>query len=217
MADLTIYIGNKNYSSWSLRPWLAAKQGGIAFDEVLIPLYVPGSREKILAQSPAGKVPALHHGAVRVWESLAVCEYLAETFPEAALWPADAAARAAARAVSTEMHNGFPALRRHLPMNIRRPAAARGIPAEVQADIDRVTAIWHDCRIRFGAGGKFLFGRFSIADAMYSPVVSRFRTYRIALDREADAYCDAVTALPAMQEWIAAARVEKMVVEHFEV
>jgi glutathione S-transferase len=217
MADLTLTIGNKNYSSWSLRPWLAAKMGGIAFDEGLIPLYQPGSRERILSHSAAGKVPVLHHGAVTVWESLAVCEYLAETFPEARLWPADKAARAAARAVATEMHNGFLALRRHLPMNIRRTPSAREIPPEVQADIDRVTAIWRDCRARYGAGGDCLFGRFTIADAMYAPVVSRFRSYGVALSPVEDAYCTSIMALPAMREWVVAAKAEPWVVENFEV
>jgi glutathione S-transferase len=214
---LTLTIGNKNYSSWSLRPWLAAKVGGIAFDEVLIPLYLPGSRDQILAHSAAGKVPVLRHGEVTVWETLAICEYLAETFPEAGLWPADKSARAAARAVATEMHGGFIPLRRHLPMNCRRTPAAREIPAEVQADIDRVSTIWRECRARFGASGEFLFGPFTIADAMYAPVVSRFHAYRVPLRATEAAYCTAVMALPAMREWIAAARAEPWVVENFEV
>jgi len=217
MADLTLTIGNKNYSSWSLRPWLAAKMGGIAFDEVLIPLYQPGSKEEILMHSRAGKVPVLHHGAVTVWESLAVCEYLAESFPEAGLWPDDKAARAAARAVATEMHNGFLPLRRHLPMNIRRTPSVREIPDEVQADIDRVTAIWRDCRARFGAGGDCLFGRFTIADAMYAPVVSRFRSYCVRLGAVEEAYCTAIMTLPPMREWEAAAKAEPWRVENFEV
>ncbi len=217
MADLTIILGNKNYSSWSLRAWLAARQAGIAFDEIVIPLYRPESREKILAHSPSGKVPALRHGAAQVWESLAICEYLAETFPEAALWPRDAAARAAARAVSTEMHAGFLPLRRHLPMNLRRAIAARQIPGEVEADINRICAIWRDCRARFGAKGPFLFGGFTIADAMYAPVATRFHTYAVALDRVCEAYGQAIMTLPAMQEWIEAAHAEPWVVENFEV
>lgn len=217
MADLTLTIGNKNYSSWSLRPWLAAKMGRIAFDELLIPLYHPGSREEILSHSAAGKVPVLHHGAVTVWESLAVCEYLAETFPAARLWPDDKAARAAARAVATEMHNGFLPLRRHLPMNIHRVPSARDIPSDVQADIDRVTAIWRDCRARYGKGGQCLFGHFTIADAMYAPVVSRFRSYCVKLGAVEEAYGTAIMALPPMREWIAAAEAEPWVVENFEV
>ncbi len=217
MADLTIYLGNKNYSSWSLRPWLVLKRTTVAFDEVVIPLYQPGSRETILKYSPSGRLPALRHGDVTVWESLAICEYLAESFPTFELWPKDAAARCLARAVSAEMHAGFAALRRHLPMNIRSSFPGRGVTPEVQADINRIMALWRDCRGRFGDGkGPFLFGHFTIADAMYAPVVTRFRTYRIALEREAEAYCEAVMAWPAMQEWVAAARDESMIIEEYE-
>lgn len=217
MANLTIYLGNKNYSSWSLRPWLALKQTTVAFDEVVIPLYQPASRETALKYSPSGKVPALRHGDVTVWESLAICEYLAESFPTSDLWPKDPAARALARSVSAEMHAGFADLRRHLPMNIRSSFPGREIAPEVQADINRVMAIWRDCRSRFGDGkGDFLFGHFTIADAMFAPVVTRFRTYRIDLEREAEAYCDTITALPAMQEWAAAAKNEPMIVEAYE-
>ena len=217
MADLTIYLGNKNYSSWSLRPWLVLKRITVTFDEVVIPLYQPTSRETVLKYSPSGRVPALRHGDVTVWESLAICEYLAESFPTFDLWPKDAAARALARSVSAEMHAGFRALREHLPMNIRSSFPGRGVTPEVQADINRIMAIWRDCRTRLGKdGGDFLFGEFTIADAMYAPVVTRFRTYRIELEREADAYCDAVMALPAMQEWLAAAKNEPMIVEAYE-
>ena len=217
MADLTIYLGNKNYSSWSLRAWLALKQVGTPFDEVVIPLFQPGSRETILQFSPSGRVPALKHGDVSVWESLAICEYLAETFPAAALWPDDPAARALARAVGTEMHAGFAALRQHLPMNVRSRYPDRGVTPEVQADINRIMAIWRDCRTRFGENnGDFLFGRFTIADAMYAPVVTRFRTYRIDLERDAAAYCDTITGMPAMQEWATAARNEPMIVDRYE-
>ena len=217
MADLTIYLGNKNYSSWSLRPWLALKQAGLAFDEVVIPLYRPDSKAAILRVSPSGKVPALRHGELTVWDSLAICEYLAELLPDAALWPSDPQARAVARAVSAEMHAGFAALRRELPMNIRSSFPGRPLTPEVQGDINRIMAIWRDCRTRFGEGnGDFLFGPFTIADAMYAPVVTRFRTYRIDLEREAEAYCAAVTALPAMQEWAVAAGNEPMIVEEYE-
>lgn len=218
MAELTIYLGNKNYSSWSLRPWLALKQMAVAFDEVVIPLYQPGSRENALKYSPSGRVPALRHGAVTVWDSLAICEYLAETFPDCGLWPSDPAARAVARSVSAEMHSGFLALRQHLPMNLRRAVSGRGVTPEVAAEINRIIAIWRDCRSRFGDGnGDFLFGPFTIADAMFAPVASRFRSYGIELARTAEAYCAALMALPAMQEWIAAAKTEPMIVEHFEV
>jgi len=217
MADLTIYLGNKNYSSWSLRPWLVLKRTTVAFDEVVIPLYQTGSRETVLKYSPSGRVPALHHDGVTVWESLAICEYLAETFPNFELWPKDPAARARARSVSAEMQSSFRALREHMPMNVRSSFPGRGVTPEVQADINRIMAIWRDCRTRYGDGnGEFLFGQFTIADAMFAPVVTRFRTYRTDLEREADSYCDTIMAMPAMQEWIAAAKNEPMIVEAFE-
>jgi glutathione S-transferase len=217
MADLTIYLGNKNYASWSLRAWLALKRTTVAFDEVVIPLYQPTSRETVLKYSPSGRVPALRHGEVTVWDSLAISEYLAESFPTFDLWPKEPPARALARAVSAEMHSGFQALRQHLPMNVRSSFPGRGVTPEVQADINRVMSIWRDCRTRFGDGkGDFLFGHFTIADAMFAPVVSRFRTYKIELEREADAYCETMIAMPAMQEWIAAAKNEPMIVEQYE-
>lgn len=216
MADITIYLGNKNYSSWSLRPWLALKATGAPFAEVVIPLDQPGTRGNILRHSPSGRVPALKHDELTVWDSLAICEYLAEAFPAAKLWPAEAPARAVARSVSAEMHSGFAALRGHLPMNIRSSFANRGVTPEVQADINRVAAIWRDCRKRFGAEGAFLFGGFTIADAMYAPVVSRFRTYRVELESLAQAYADAIWALPAMQEWATAAGNEPMIIESAE-
>jgi glutathione S-transferase len=216
MADFTIYIGNKNYSSWSLRGWLMLKQSGAKFDEVVVPLRETNTRTTILRHSPSGRVPALQHGDFVVWESLAIGEYLADRFPETGLWPAEAEARAIARAVSAEMHAGFSALRSHLPMNIRSSFAGRGVTPEAQADINRVTALWRDCRKRFGADGKFLFGHPTIADAMYAPVVSRFRTYRIELEEEAQRYAEAVWALPSLQEWATAAGNEPMVIEEFE-
>jgi glutathione S-transferase len=216
MADITIYLGNRNYSSWSLRPWLALKQTGAAFDEEVIPLSEPTTRSTVLRFSPSGRVPALKHNELTVWDSLAICEYLAETFPAAKLWPEDKAARAVARAVSAEMHSGFAALRDHLPMNMRSSFPNRGVTPEVQADINRITAIWRDCRKRFGADGPFLFGGFTIADAMYAPVVSRFRTYKVELEEEAQAYTDAVWALPALQEWLTAAKNEPMIIESAE-
>ena len=216
MADLTIYLGNKNYSSWSLRPWLVLKQTTMPFEEVVIPLSEPASKATLMKYSPSGRVPALQHGALTVWDSLAICEYLADSFPTLQLWPKDHVARAIARAVSAEMHSGFRALREHLPMNIRSSFPNRGVTPEVQADINRITAIWRDCRARFGAGGAFLFGHFTIADAMYAPVATRFRTFGIELEREAQAYCDTLLRLPAMQEWIAAAGNEPMIIEAAE-
>ena len=216
MADFTIYIGNKNYSSWSLRGWLMLKHTGVDFTEEVIALDEPSTRTNILRHSPSARVPAVKHGDFVVWESLAIGEYLAELFPAAQLWPMAATARAVARAVSSEMHAGFAALRSHLPMNIRSSFPNRGVTPEVQADINRITALWRDCRRRFGEGGAFLFGAFTIADAMYAPVVSRFRTYKIELDDETQPYADALWALPMMQEWAAAARNEPAIIEKYE-
>lgn len=217
MEDITIYIGNKNYSSWSLRAWLMVKQTGAAFESVVIPLYAPGSKEKILQHSPSGKVPALRHGDVTVWDSLAIGEYLAETFPKAQLWPTAAAARAYARSISAEMHAGFANLRRHLPMNMRRAGKPRPLTDEVRADVARIAALWRDCRRRFGAGGTFLFGGFGIADAMYGPVVSRLRSYAVPIDPDTAAYCDAMERHASYREWVAAAKDEPMVLAEFEV
>ena len=200
MSALTLIIGNKNYSSWSMRPWLVLRQADIPFEEVRIPLYATAT----LAQwSPSGLVPALHDGDIKVWDSLAIGEYLNERFPDKQLWPADAAARAVARSISAEMHAGFAALRQNMSMNIRARYPGMGRTPECLADIERILAIWTDCRAHFGSGGDFLFGRFSIADAMYAPVVLRFQTYGVALTGAAKAYADAVLALPAVQEWVA--------------
>jgi glutathione S-transferase len=209
---LTIAIGNKNYSSWSLRGWLALKHTGQPFREVVIPLGRADTHESIRAHSPSGRIPALRHGEVVVWDSLAICEYLAEAFPEARLWPEDRAARAHARSVSAEMHSSFLSLRAHMPMNVRSlfPGFGR-TPGSLQ-DIARVTAIWSDCRARYAGGGPYLFGRFSVADAMYAPVVSRFRTYDVRLDATLRAYADAMLAHPAMQEWARAAEKEEWTV-----
>jgi len=213
----TLVIGNKNYSSWSMRPWIALKVAGIPFEDIVIPLYEPGSKERILQFSPAGKVPVLLDGDVRVWESLAIIDYLAERFPQTRLWPEAAAARAHAHAIAAEMHAGFAPLRRHCPMNMRRPVKLRALPPEVAADVSRIEAIWTDCRTRFGQGGPFLFGAFGAADAMYAPVVSRLHTYRIAVGAVAEAYKQAVMALPAWAEWRAAAIQETWVMPNAEV
>jgi glutathione S-transferase len=203
---LTLVIGNKNYSSWSLRPWLALKQAGIAFHEVAVDLYGPDSKAQILKHSPSGKVPALIDAGLTVWDSMAICEYAAEVEPT--LWPLQRAARAVARAVSAEMHAGFAALRSKMPMNCKAALPGEGRTPEVERDIARIAALWEECRERFGGGGAFLFGAFSIADAMYAPVVWRFRTYAVALPPAARAYAEAMEALPAMQEWLAAALAE---------
>jgi glutathione S-transferase len=202
---LTLLIGNKNYSSWSLRPWIAMRVAGIPFEETVIPLYEPGSRERVLAVSPTGKVPALVDGAIHLWESLAILEYLAERFPGAGLWPREIRARAHARVIAAEMHAGFVALRRHCPMNMRRAPKPRDLPAEVIADVRRIDALWNGCRTQFGDGGPFLFGQFGAADAMYAPVVSRFETYAIEVGPVARRYMQAVMGLPAWAQWRAEA------------
>ena len=213
---LTLILGNKNYSSWSLRPWIAMKVAGIPFDEKVIPLYEPGSREKILKYSPAGKVPVLIDGDNTIWESLAILEYLAEKFPAAKLWPADARARGHARAIANEMHGGFQALRKNCPMNMWLPPKKRPQPDDVIADVRRIDAIWSDCRARFGKSGPFLFGTYGAADAMYAPVVSRFHTYGIEVTEPSRAYMNAVMALPAWGEWRSAALKEPWVMRHNE-
>jgi len=217
---LKLILGNKNYSSWSLRPWIAMKVAGIPFDEKLIPLYEPGSREQILTFSPAGRVPVLIDGDQHIWESLAILEYLAETVPTAHLWPADPVARGHARAVAAEMHAGFQALRRNCPMNMGLPPKPRPQGDDVMADVKRIDALWNDCRTRFGQrtenAAPFLFGAFGAADAMYAPVVARFHSYGIPLSKTARAYMDAVMALPAWIEWCEAAAREPWVMRHNE-
>jgi glutathione S-transferase len=212
MAEFTLVIGNRNYSSWSLRGWLMAKIAGIAFDEIVIPLDRPDTQAAIRKHSPSGRVPVLLHDGLAVWESLAIAEYLHDIRPEAGIWPAASRARAVARAISAEMHAGFAELRTHMPMDIRASWAGRGMTPDVRADIERIAGLWRDCRQRFAKTAAkddgFLFGPISAADAMYAPVVTRFRTYAVALDPDADAYCRTVLAHPAMVEWIEAARHE---------
>lgn len=216
MNRYTLAIGNKNYSSWSLRPWLLMKQAGIAFDEVRIPLYTPESRARIAEFSASGKVPCLVDGDLHVWDSLAICEYLAERHPALGLWPADPMQRALARSISAEMHSGFQNLRSKMTMNCRGSFPGRGRSVEVAAEIDRIQRIWAGCRERQPAGGDFLFGAFTIADAMYTPVVLRFRTYAVQLNGACRAYADAILALPALQEWLSAAIAETEVIAAFE-
>ena len=213
---LHLTIGNKNYSSWSFRPWIALKVLGIPFEETVIPIYYPGSREKFLALSPGGKVPILQDGTVTVWESLAILEYVAEKFPAAKLWPADAGARAHARAIANEMHAGFIPLRRHYPMNMWRPVKKREPTPEAAANIGRIDEMWSHCRATFAGGGPFLFGGFTAADAMFAPVVSRFATYAVEVSAPTRAYMDAIMALPAWSEWRAAALRETWVLPEDE-
>jgi glutathione S-transferase len=216
MADITLFLGNKNYSSWSMRPYLALKHVGVPFDDVVVPLRHPDTADKIARFTPAGRVPVLRHGDTTIWDSLAICEYLAETFPSAHLWPADRAARATARSVSSEMHSGFTALRGALPMNVRASKPQTHFATDVTADIDRVKGLWRDCRKRYGAGGPFLFGAFTNADAMYGAVVSRFRTYGVPLGDVEAAYVEAVWNLPQMQEWVAAAKSEPWAIKVYD-
>jgi glutathione S-transferase len=215
--DLELIFGNKNYSSWSLRPWLVLKHFQIPFAETLVPLYTGSYKEKLLSISGAGKVPMLRHGKLIVTESLAIMEYLAELFPEKGLWPTDQAKRATARSISNEMHAGFTKLRTHMPMNIRARFPGKGRTPEVDLEIARVDQIWSDCRAAQNGDGDFLFGKFSIADAMYAPVVMRFHTYGVSLSPASNAYAEAVRGLPAMQGWIQAAEVEPYVIESSEI
>lgn len=214
---LTLVIGNKNYSSWSMRPWIALKAGGIAFEEVFIPLYTGAAdKERILSFTKSGKVPVLIDGEVTVWDSLAIIEYTAERFPDAQLWPADVARRAHARSISAEMHSGFAALRNECGMNLHRPIGAKALSDVARIDIARVQAIWVECRERYGADGSFLFGSFSAADAMFAPVVHRFRTYAIDAPAAVRSYMDAMLALPAMAAWTEAALAETILIPAFE-
>ena len=220
MADFTLVIGNKNYSSWSLRGWLMARAAGLEFEEIVVPLDLPDTQASIRKHSPSGRVPVLLHRGLAVWESLAIAEYLNDIRPEAGLWPASASARAHARSISTEMHAGFMDLREKMPMNIRASMPGKGMTTAVRADIERITSMWRDCRKRFaGAAPRddgFLFGAFSAADAMYAPVVTRLRTYAVPMDTDTDAYCKAVLSYPPMKEWVEAARNEPWLIEKYE-
>jgi glutathione S-transferase len=216
-VTLKLIIGNKNYSSWSFRPWIAMKVAGIPFDEEVISLDAPDFKPRVSKISGTGKVPVLDDGGIHVWESLAILEYLAERFPAARLWPIGPAARARALVVSSEMHAGFLPLRRALPMNMWRPVKRRDLNDEARANVRRIQAMWAECRNRYGAGGPFLFGPFGAADAMYAPVVSRFHTYDVEVDAPTRAYMDAMMALPAWSEWTAAALKEPWVLAEDEV
>jgi len=205
---MILAIGNKNYSSWSMRPWVLAREAGIAFEEKQLKFGDDGRPVGAAAFSPTQKVPVLIVDGEPVWDSLAIAETLAERYPDKQLWPADARARAYARSICAEMHSGFQALRERMPMNIRGRHPGKGLTAESQRDIDRVVAIWTECRSRFGLGGPLLFGRFTIPDAYYAPVVMRFQTYAVKLPAAAQAYCDAVLALASVREWMEGARRE---------
>jgi glutathione S-transferase len=213
----TLVIGNKLYSSWSLRPWLLLKQLGIAIDEVLIPLDRPDTKARIHEHSPAGKVPILIEGDIAVWESIAIMDHVGETYEDAEVWPRDPHARAMARSVAAEMHAGFMALRSACPMNLGKRFGERERGDKVAHDVARATGIFREARGRFGSGGPFLFGEFSAADAMYAPVVTRLDTYSIPVDPVSQEYMGAILSLPTFQEWRTAALEESWVLEHDEV
>jgi glutathione S-transferase len=212
----TLVIANKCYSSWSLRPWLLMKQLGVVFDEITIPLDLPDTKEKVLKHSPAGKVPILIDGDVTVWESIAIMEHVGDAYG-APVWPEDRKARAMARSIAAEMHAGFSALRSACPMNLGKKYASRDRGEAVARDVARFSAIVREARERFGAGGPFLFGAFSAADAMYAPLATRLDTYSIDLDSTTRTYVDAILSLPAFQEWRSAALKEEWIVPADEV
>ena len=216
MAQLKIVIGNKKYSSWSLRGWLALKHTGEPFEEILVPLDQPSTREQLLRHSPSGRVPALMDGDTVVWDSLAICEYLNERFPQRRMWPEERKARALARSISAEMHAGFQNLRNDLCMKIVESIPTSSFRPEVKEEIRRILSVWTDCRQRYGGNKPFLFGGFTIPDAMFAPVVSRFRTYGVPLEGSAAAYAEAIWSLPAMQEWVAGAKVESHRLARYE-
>ena len=212
-----LHIANKLYSSWSLRPWLLMTALGIPFKETVIPMYQPDSQARMKAVSPTAKMPVLIDGDVTVWESLAIMEYLAEKYPAKGVWPKDAKARAHARAASSEMHAGFQALRQACPMNLAKSFAPRAdLGPAVAADVARLTELWLDARARFGGGGRFLYGDFSAADAMFTPVVTRLDTYQIPVDPRARGYMDQILFHPAFAAWREQAKAEPWLVAHYE-
>ena len=214
MAEASLTVSSKNYSSWSLRGWLLCKMAGLDFDERVAPFDDPATRAELLLLSPSFLVPCLEHGPVKVWDTLAIAEYLNEITPQARLWPADAAARSHCRAVCGEMHSGFANLRSALPMNLKAHYPGFKRWSGAQGDIDRVTAIWRECLARYG--GSYLFGALSAADAMYAPVCTRFLTYDVRLDSDCTNYCTRIMEWPAMAEWVAAARQEPEEIEELD-
>lgn len=216
MAEPLLVIGNRTYSSWSLRPWLFMRVLGVPFREKRVALYQSSTAAELRSLSPSGKVPVLHDDGIVVWDSLAICEHVAERLPDGRAWPADPAARAMARSVSAEMHSGFTALRNECPMNCRVRYPGFHIPDPVVPEIARVKEIWQKCRQRHGGAGPWLFGGFSIADAMYAPVVLRFVTYGVTLGEVELAYARTVLRHPATQEWISHAGWEGEALERFE-
>jgi len=214
--SLKLFIGNKAYSSWSLRPWLALSHLGIPFEEELVPLFQPGYKEKLTANNGSGKVPLLLDGEISVWESLSILEYINETYAGGRLWPQDKAARAHARSSCNEMHASFSALRNALPMNVRRPVRPLPMDEAVARDSARIQWLWRQARLNWGKDGPFLYGSFSAADAMFAPVVLRFHHYAVPVWPEVQAYMDTIRALPALQAWVAAGTAEPWIIEEDE-
>lgn len=214
-----LYIGNKNYSSWSLRPWLLLKQAGIEFKERRLPIFSEEFRQVIGTVSPAGKVPVLQDGALVIWDSLAICEYIAEQYPEVQAWPQSTPARAHARSISAEMHAGFPALRNSMPMDCRAQKTDGPMVLEdkLAMEVQRIRGMWRDCREKYAGGGPFLFGRFSIADCMYAPLAFRFQTYHPPLGGLEKAYCQTLLDLTPMQEWLEASKLETESIDYSKV
>jgi glutathione S-transferase len=217
MSRMHLVIGNKNYSSWSLRPWIAMTMAGIPFNETVVPLDTPGTKARIGEFSKSGRVPVLHHGRLAIWESLAIMEYLAEAFPEKHFWPKAVASRTMARCVANEMHAGFSALRNACPMNLRRPRKKVHLSEATLADVSRIESIWRECQQRYAKGGKFLFGKFCIADAMFAPVVTRFDTYDIPVADDSRAYMQNVMSTDGFKSWRDAALKETWIVPSDEV
>ncbi|MGY2489103.1 glutathione S-transferase family protein [Cupriavidus sp. CP313] len=215
MSKTTLTINSKNYGAWSLRGWLLMKFSGLEFDEILAPPADPANRAELLLLSPSTLVPRLDDDGVRIWDVLAIAEYLNEVRPQAGLLPADRVARAHCRSICGEMHSGFSAMRSTLPMNVRAHHPGFKVWSRAQSDIDRVTTIWRECLAAYG--GPYLFGARSMADAMYAPVVARFQTYDVQLDKVSAAYCRTILAMPEMQEWIEAARQEPEEIEELDV
>jgi glutathione S-transferase len=215
-VPLTLVIANKAYSSWSFRPWILMRHLEIPFTEIVIPMGQETTRAEMLKYAPTAKCPSLHDDEIAVWDSLAIIEYLAETFLEKAVWPKDKAARAHARSLAAEMHSGFMGLRQHLPMNMRRAVARRDLTPEAQADVARLEQAWSKARQRFGAEGPFLFGGFSAVDAMFAPVVSRLHVYDVAVSASTRAYMDLMMSLPAWRDWQAGAEAEVWRLQKYE-
>ena len=217
MSKMTLYVGNKTYSSWSMRAWLVLRAAGLAFDEVVIPMNGPGTATRAIRdRSPSGRVPLLEHDGRLIWDSLAIAEYVAELAPDARLWPLDRADRALARSLSAEMHSGFAALRSTMPMNVRRAPFTLATNQEVHDEIARLVAAWNETRAVHGATGPFLFGAFGIVDAMFAPAATRLRTYGVPLDGRAREYVGAIHEQPLVREWIDAARRETWKIEAYE-